>query len=161
MALRRVTPGRRAAARAARPGAALVRRAHRGRAAGAAAAGAVPVVAVVGVYVALGSGYYLSRQLVKSESTASGFSQGFVMGLLGREWRHAVDRFSRKAVLRVDVWDEANNKIRVDAYNSGLAAGFLAGRAAPDARSGRTSASSGSCPGPGPGRGPRPTRSPT
>lgn len=100
-------------------------------AAGAAAAGAVPVVAMVGVYVALGSGYYMSRQLVKSESNASGFSQGFVAGLLGWEWRHVADRFLKKSVLRIDVWDEATNKIRVEAYNFGLAAGFIAGRGIP------------------------------
>ena len=87
-------------------------------------AGAVPVLTMVGVFVALGSGYYAAREAVKNENTVSGLSQGFVMGLLGWEWRHVVDRFGRWSVIRINAMDEATDVIRVNAYNRGLRAGY-------------------------------------
>jgi hypothetical protein len=97
-----------------------------GGGAGAVVAVALPVIALVGVFVALGAGYAEARTAVRNESTMSGFSQGFVMGLLGWEWHQAVDRFG--------VWsatptpsDEALGYIKANAYNGGLRAGFEAG----------------------------------
>jgi hypothetical protein len=95
-----------------------------GGGAGAVVAGAVPVIAMVGVFVALGSGYAAAREAVRNENTVSGLSQGFVMGLLGWEWRHVVDRFGRWSVLRINAMDEATDVIRVNAYNRGLRAGY-------------------------------------
>jgi hypothetical protein len=90
------------------------------------AAGALPVLGMAGVFVALGSGYAQAREAVRNDYTASGFSQGFVMGLLGWEWRHAADRFGVRSVTP-DPWDEALGYIRVNAYNRGLRAGYFAG----------------------------------
>ena len=75
-------------------------------------AAALPVVTMVGVYVALGAGYYQARELAREENNKSGFSQGFVMGLLGWEWHQATNRFGRWGVLNINQFDEAINVIR-------------------------------------------------
>jgi Domain of unknown function (DUF4157) len=95
-----------------------------GGGAGAVVAGAVPVIAMVGVFVALGSGYAAAREAVRNENTVSGLSQGFVMGLLDWSWRQAIDRFGRWSVIRINAMDEATDVIRVNAYNRGLRAGY-------------------------------------
>ena len=95
-----------------------------GGGAGAVVAGAVPVLTMVGVFVALGSGYYAARERVKNENTVSGLSQGFVMGLLDWTWGQARDRFGRWSVIRINAMDEATDVIRVNAYNRGLRAGY-------------------------------------
>jgi hypothetical protein len=99
-------------------------------AAGAAAAGVLPVITAVGVWVALGSGYYQARQEAKREETMSGFSQGFVMAIIGWKWDHVVSRF-RRPYLRINKFDEQMDSIRVNAYHEGLKKGFLAGLALP------------------------------
>jgi hypothetical protein len=105
-----------------------------GGGAGALAAGALPVIAMAGVFVALGAGYAEARNAVRNESTAAGFSQGFVMSLLGWEWHQAVDRFAVWSA-QPTPWDEALGYIKANAYNGGLKAGFEAGaRLPPDAR---------------------------
>ncbi len=98
--------------------------------AGAVAAGVIPVVAAVGVWVALGSGYYEARQMVKSENTMSGFSQGFVCGLLRWTYDQTLDKF-RRPHLKINAFDEATDDIRVTAYIEGLRMGFIAGLAMP------------------------------
>ena len=96
----------------------------------------VPIVTAVGVWVALGSGYYEARQKAKKAEFMSGFSQGFVMGVLGWKWDHVVTHF-RRPYLRINVFDEAMDKIRVESYHEGLKGGFLAGIALPaDVRKG-------------------------
>jgi hypothetical protein len=96
--------------------------------AGAAGANAIfpVVIAAALVWVAMGSGYYQARQIVKHENTMSGFSQGFVCGLLGWSYSATLDKF-RMPLLMIDVWDEDNNRVRVDAYMDGLRKGFIAG----------------------------------
>ena len=88
----------------------------------------LPIVTMVGVWVALGSGYYQARQEAKNENTRSGFSQGFVMAILGWKWSHVVTRF-RRPYLRINKFDEEMDSIRVNSYHKGLKAGFLAGTA--------------------------------
>ena len=48
-----------------------------GGGAGAVVAVALPVIAMVGVFMALGAGYAEARAAVRNESTMSGFSSGF------------------------------------------------------------------------------------
>ncbi len=91
----------------------------------------VPVLTAVGVWVALGSGYYQARQEAKKEETMSGFSQGFVMAILGWKWDHVVSRF-RRPYLRINHFDEAMDSIRVNSYHEGLKMGYLAGLVLPD-----------------------------
>lgn len=95
-------------------------------AAGAVAAGAIPVITMVGVWVALGSGYYQAREEAKVTETASGFSQGFVMALLTWPWSSAASLFGRH-YLNINQADNQMNVIRVESYNKGLRTGFLAG----------------------------------
>jgi hypothetical protein len=87
---------------------------------------------MAGVFAALGSGYAAAREIARDENTKLGFSEGFVMGLLGWEWHHARDRFGRFGLLRVYHTDEALNVIRVNAYNGGLKAGYVAAAALSD-----------------------------
>jgi hypothetical protein len=85
-------------------------------------------VAAALVWVALGSGYYQARQIVRNESAMSGFSQGFICGLLRWSYDATLNHF-RMPLIMIDVWDEDNNSIRVDAYMDGLRKGFIAGNA--------------------------------
>ncbi len=89
---------------------------------------ALPVLAMAGVFVALGSGYAAARDLAKNENSAAGFSEGLVTGLLDWEWRQTVDRFAR-TYLVTNQWDEAIDAIRVKYNNGGLKAGYSAATA--------------------------------
>lgn len=91
----------------------------------------VPVITAVGVWVALGSGYYQAREEAKNENTMSGFSQGFVMAILKWKWHNVVSRFQRP-YLRINKFDEAMDSIRVNSYHKGLKSGYLAGTALSD-----------------------------
>jgi hypothetical protein len=91
----------------------------------------VPVVTAVGVWVALGSGYYQAREEAKQEETMSGFSQGFIMAISNWKWDHVVARF-RRPYLSINKFDEKMNSIRVNSYHEGLKKGYLAGLVLPD-----------------------------
>ena len=91
----------------------------------------VPVITAVGVWVALGSGYYQAREESKNANTMSGFSQGFVMAILKWKWHNVVSRFQRP-FLRINKFDEQMDSIRVTSYHKGLKSGFLAGTALSD-----------------------------
>jgi hypothetical protein len=96
---------------------------------GAAAVGVavvVPAVIFSAVLTALGVGYYQAHEAARKEEGVSGFSHGFVMGLLGWEWRHVKERFTRQ-FFRMNHYDEAMDVIRVNAYRQGLLGGFLTG----------------------------------
>jgi hypothetical protein len=92
----------------------------------------LPVVVMVGVWVALGSGYYQARQEAKSENAASGFAQGFVTAILDWNWDQVRVRF-RRPLLNINHFDEEMNVIRVRSYHEALVKGYLAGRALPPA----------------------------
>lgn len=91
----------------------------------------LPVITAVGVWVALGSGYYQAREEAKNQNTMSGFSQGFVMAILKWKWHNVVSRFQRP-FLRINKFDEEMDSIRVTSYHKGLKSGFLAGTALSD-----------------------------
>ena len=91
----------------------------------------LPIVTAVGVWVALGSGYYQAREEAKKDETMSGFSQGFVMAILGWKWSHVVPLF-RRPYLSINKFDEQMNSIRVNSYHAGLKTGFLAGMVLPE-----------------------------
>ncbi len=98
--------------------------------AGAVAAGTLPVITAVGVWIALGSGYAQARNAVRVENSMSGFSQGFVCGLSRWTIRQTLDKF-RRPVLKINSFDQAADDIRVDAYHDGLYSGFAAGTVMP------------------------------
>jgi hypothetical protein len=91
---------------------------------------ALPVLTQVGVFVALGAGYYEARQAARNEETASGFSFGLVCGMIGWKWDHVTDHFRRK-YFKMNPFDDQMDAIRVNSFNQGLLAGYLAGRALP------------------------------
>lgn len=86
----------------------------------------LPAITAVGVWVALGSGYYQAREEAKNQNTMAGFSQGFVMAILKWKWHNVVSRFQRP-YLRINKFDEEMDSIRVTSYHNGLKSGFLAG----------------------------------
>ncbi|MGV7034812.1 hypothetical protein [Methylobacterium symbioticum] len=93
--------------------------------AGLAASVGGPIIGLVGVGMALGSGYAEARELVENENVASGFSQGFVTGLLGWSGKQVADHFGRGNVIKINSFDERTDAIRVEAYNKGLKTGFV------------------------------------
>jgi hypothetical protein len=99
-------------------------------AAGFALTAGVPIVTMVGVWVALGSGYYQAREDAKNENTISGFSQGFVMAISDWKWNHVATRFNRPHLI-INHFDAKMDEIRVESYHRGLKSGFLAGIALP------------------------------
>jgi hypothetical protein len=88
----------------------------------------VPIAVWVGVFVALGAPYAEARTLVRNENFQSGFSQGFVTGLLKWEWQQAVARFFRFGPGQTNGFDESLGYIASNAYNEGLRAGFVHAR---------------------------------
>jgi hypothetical protein len=93
---------------------------------GAVAAGAVPVIAMAGVFVALGAGYYEAREMAREANNKSGFSQGFVMGVLNWSWHQAWDHFGKKEV-GTNAWDQGISVAAYEGYNRGLVTGFKMG----------------------------------
>lgn len=80
---------------------------------------------VAGVFMALGSGYQAATEEVRNENSLTGFTHGYVMGLLGWSWHSAVNHFGRHFVVRISTTDAGNDVVRVNAYNRGLRAGFF------------------------------------
>jgi hypothetical protein len=99
---------------------------------GAVVAGAVPVAWAIYNFVNLGLPYLEARRIVAEENTQSGFSQGWVAGLLRWEWRHVLTLFGRRRVLRTNEFDPQTDVIRAEAYNKGLIVGYLTGYGATD-----------------------------
>jgi len=98
---------------------------------GAATAGVVPVVAMAGVFVALGAGYYQARQDARRNNTLWGFAEGFVMGVSNWTWHQAWVRFGKKEV-RPNAWDDGIAIAAFEGYNRGLVTGFHLGSALND-----------------------------
>jgi hypothetical protein len=98
---------------------------------GAAAAGAIPVAAAVGTWVALGSGYYEARQIVKQKAALSGFADGFVAGIL--EWKgpQVANILGVRSVMRKNSFDSEADVFEAKGYNEGLTKGFALGSVAP------------------------------
>jgi len=88
----------------------------------------LPVIAMAGVFAALGSGYAAARDAAREENSASGFAEGFITGILGWQWQQTASRFGRRYLV-INQADEAMDVIRVKYYNGGLKAGYAAGAA--------------------------------
>jgi len=67
----------------------------------------VPLAVWVGVFAAMGAPYAQARALVRNENFQSGFSRGFIMGLLKWDWQHAVQRFFRFGAGQINPFDES------------------------------------------------------
>ena len=84
----------------------------------------VPLALWVGVWVAMGAPYAQARALVKNENFISGFSQGFVMGLLKWKWHQVVSRFGKFAP-DFNAADSSLGYVAANARNEGLRTGFV------------------------------------
>ncbi len=84
----------------------------------------VPIAVWVGVFAAMGAPYAQAKALVKNENFQSGFSRGFVAGLLKWEWDHVTARFFRFSP-GVNTFDATLGYIAANATNDGLHAGYI------------------------------------
>jgi hypothetical protein len=85
----------------------------------------VPIAVWVGVFVALGAPYAQARAIVTNENFQSGFSQGFVTGLLNWEWQQVTSRFFKFGPSQMNGFDESLSFVGPNAFNNGLHAGFI------------------------------------
>ena len=98
------------------------------RAAGASA----PLPGMAGVFMALGSGYADAREEIRNETVASGFSQGFVCGLLNMSAWSVKSLFARRGVVYHNDWDPELDMLQTNAHNRGLVAGYAMAKQASD-----------------------------
>lgn len=101
--------------------------------AGAGAAGiiVISIAVAVGVYVALGAGYYEARKRVRARGFMTGYSRGFVMGILNWKWPTAAARFIAKRPY-LNAMDQNAGQMEAAANNEGLFVGYCLGAAAPE-----------------------------
>jgi hypothetical protein len=85
----------------------------------------VPLAVWVGVFAAMGAPYAEARALVRNENFQSGFSQGFVTGLLKWEWQQTTSRFFKFSPGQINPYDASLSYIGANAHNEGLRAGYV------------------------------------
>ena len=92
-----------------------------------------PVLGVAGVFMALGSGYEEAREEIQNEATASGFSQGFVAGLLNMSGGTVRSLFGQQGPINRHPMDPDADVLEMHAHNRGLVAGYaMANQVPPD-----------------------------
>jgi len=92
----------------------------------------VPIAVAIGTWIALGSGYAAARKKIRRDGFMTGYSRGFVMGVLKWHWQHAVDRFGMRYVIRKNVWDGEMDRQEALGNNEGLRNGYAAGDGVPE-----------------------------
>ncbi|MEH2471090.1 hypothetical protein V1281_007723 [Nitrobacteraceae bacterium AZCC 2161] len=85
-----------------------------------------------GVFVALGSGYEEAREEIQNEAVASGFSQGFVAGLLNMSGQTVSYLFAEHGVIHRNAADPEADALEMKARNRGLIAGCSMAKLVPD-----------------------------
>jgi hypothetical protein len=86
---------------------------------------------MVGVWVLIGGGYAEGRRIAGEKSGLTGFSQGYVTGILNWPWVTTVNRFAKRQV-GFNSWDRGVAVSEAEGYNKGLVAGYVLGSGAPD-----------------------------
>jgi hypothetical protein len=86
-----------------------------------------PLAGFVGTMFALGSGYAEARAVISRQRIRSGFALGVVTGADGRTWPY-VKRLFWEFAPEVNTFDQAAGKIAQQAFNMGLATGYLQGK---------------------------------
>jgi hypothetical protein len=86
-----------------------------------------PLVAWVGTFFALGSGYAEARAIISRRRIRRGFTLGVVMGADHRKWPEVKSMFWEYGP-ESNSFDPDAGKIAQKAFNTGLVAGFLQGR---------------------------------
>jgi hypothetical protein len=95
-----------------------------GTIAGVGLAFAGPVLGMTGVFMALGSGYAEAREEIQNEAVASGFSQGFVAGLLNMSPGTVKALFAQHGAIHRNPMDSEADVLEMKARNRGLVAGY-------------------------------------
>jgi hypothetical protein len=84
---------------------------------------ALPFLMLDGYVRAIDWAYEEARKAIQNENTASGLSQGLIMGLLGWKWHQVTDLFARSAILPIYQRPDLN-AVWANAYNLGLRMGY-------------------------------------
>lgn len=102
-----------------------------GAAGGLAVTAGIPLTVWVLAFVALGAPHAQAKKLVSDENFRSGYSQGFVTGLLRWEWGHVVSRFG-KFEADFNPVDRSLGFVAANARNAGIRSGYLMAAMFPD-----------------------------
>jgi uncharacterized protein YfiM (DUF2279 family) len=86
-----------------------------------------PFAGFVGSLAALGAGYSEGREVISKRKLRDGFAFGFVMGAHPRAWSSVKEMFWERTP-EVNTVDEDAGKVAQQAFNLGLATGFLQGK---------------------------------
>jgi len=84
-----------------------------------------PALGFAGVFMALGSGYAEAREIIRNEAAVSGFSQGFVAGLLNMSSGTVKSIFVQHGVIHRHPMDPEADVIEMNARNRGVVAGYV------------------------------------
>jgi hypothetical protein len=97
-----------------------------GRTFGFAMAYVGPLYGMAGMFMALGAPYEKAREEIKNEAVQSGFSQGFVAGILNMSPSTTRELFGDEGVdsHTRNTFDPESDYLKVNAYNRGLIAGY-------------------------------------
>lgn len=85
---------------------------------------ATPILGMAGVFMALGSGYEKAREEIQNEAVASGFSRGFICGLLNMSPATVKSLFGQHGLGQRNPMDPESDVLEMAAYNKGLVAGY-------------------------------------
>ncbi|MBL8896267.1 MAG: hypothetical protein JNM84_01505 [Planctomycetes bacterium] len=86
----------------------------------------ITIVVAAGVYMALGAGYLAARERATQRGFLTGFSRGFVMGVLDWKWTTAAERFGLRYAY-FNPMDPTAGRMEAQANNEGLFFGFCTG----------------------------------
>ena len=84
-----------------------------------------PTLGLVGTFLALGSGYAEAREEIQNEAVASGFSQGFVAGILNMSPGTVSSLFAQHGVIPNHPGDRDADVLEMKARNRGVVAGYV------------------------------------
>ena len=84
-----------------------------------------PALGFAGVFMALGAGYAEAREIIRNEAAVSGFSQGFVAGLLNMSSGTVKSIFVQHGVIHSHPMDPEADVIEMNARNRGVVAGYV------------------------------------
>ena len=84
-----------------------------------------PALGFAGVFMALGAGYAEAREIIRNEAAVSGFSQGFVAGLLNMSSGTVKSIFVQHGVIHRHPMDPEADVIEMNARNRGVVAGYV------------------------------------
>lgn len=88
---------------------------------------ATPVLGLVGAFLALGSGIHAAREEIENEAVLSGFSRGFICGLLNMSPTTVKSLFAQHGLGQRNPMDPGSDPLEMRSYNKGVVAGYAMG----------------------------------